>query len=630
MPTAAAWLVPGCGFPAGTTANASHRNFVPPRMQVLQRNVRALTPAEMQTLESVATSAENLETEYMDNRVFDLSLKAKAADDDRLADTYSFLAGVLRPRVEVMADIDSSANPFHVTPKSLTDEEIELLRDLTATVRDPELRARFADFLWLRTRDRQYGEIAVDAYLASALRLRDPENWLGAAGRYERAVSVAASLGKKNDRYMRSIATVEEYLAELNGTDPLFMSERLMSILLDQKQGDRSRYAALAGKCAVAAEQRGNFFLALHYWNLKVRWHVASQDADGERESRIAAAESVIKDGECRTTGEQASFTAAADFIHRGLAMLTKAAAPQQRIDEVAARLKEYQQKSLAELKRRTVTFDATEIVNAARAAVAGKSLPDALAAFAALPHLPNRAEVRREVLRRAKTFVFSHIFGEVKLNAQGAPIAGRGSVSGDETEETNNVLALMYQDVVHSFSVEGQTTIEPAWRQIQDEHDIREQDMSVIVHQSWFVPPSREPFFAKGLAAGLNGDLMVAIHLLVPQIEAAIRWHLQRRGVTTMKANREGYHEERDLNQLLALPETKTLLSEPVHFALTALLTSRFGYNLRNDLAHALIEPRDCYSTVSLFFFALVMMICVRTMPQQSKAEESSSEEET
>ena len=28
-------------------------------------------------------------------------------------------------------------------------------------------------------------------------------------------------------------------------------------------------------------------------------------------------------------------------------------------------------------------------------------------------------------------------------------------------------------------------------------------------------------------------------------------------------------------------------------------------------------IEPSDCYSTVSLFFWALVLMICVRTLPQ-------------
>lgn len=590
-------------------------------MQPTPRAVRKLSADEIAAVESAATGAKKPETRYIDQPVFALSLKAKGDGDDRLADTYRFLAGVLRPGVEALTTIDTATNQFWVTPASLTDEEVEVVREIVAAVKDVELRARLADFLWVRTRDRKFGEVAVDDYLASALRLRDPDHWPPCAERYARAVTVAASLGKKNARYTRSIETVELYLAELDGTDPLFLSERLMSILLEQKQGDRACYAALAEKCARAAEKRNNFYLALHYWDLKVRWHAAMNDAEGQQQARIAAAESVIKDGEHRTVGDQASFLAAADFFQRGLAMLSKAGAPQERIDQVAAQVKEYQAKGLKELKRHGASFDATEMVNAARAAVAGKPLADSVAAFVDLPHLPKRDDIRREVLRRAKTYVFTHLFGEVKLNAEGAPIAGRGSVTGEETEETDNVLALMYEDVVNSFAMQGQTTIEPAWRQIQDEHDIRERDMAVIVHQSWFVPPTREPFFAKGLAAGFNGDLISAIHLLVPQIEGAIRWHLQKRGVTTMRTNRDGYHEERDLNRLLAMPESQKLLGDRVHFALTALLTSRFGYNLRNNLAHALIEPNDCYTTVSLFFWALMMMICVRTMPTSPQA---------
>jgi hypothetical protein len=101
----------------------------------------------------------------------------------------------------------------------------------------------------------------------------------------------------------------------------------------------------------------------------------------------------------------------------------------------------------------------------------------------------------------------------------------------------------------------------------------------------------------------------------------------LKRRGVNTIRQNRDGYDEERDLNQLFALPETKKLPNESLHFALTSLLTSRFGYNLRNNLAHALVEPPDCYSTISLFFFAVVVMICFRTLSKNPPDESSGSE---
>jgi hypothetical protein len=586
-------------------------------MQTIERNIRRLTGAEVEKFESAATGVEKLQTRLMDSAVYGLSSKATTDGDEALAGTYRFIASILRPSVASMNKIDTITNQFWVTPASLTDEEVELLRELTASIKDPELRARLADFLWLRTRDWKYGEISVDDYLASAMRLRDPEKWPACAHRYERAAALAASLGKKNERFTRTIKVIEDYLADLDGEDPLFLSEHLMSTLLDHKEGDRRQYAALAGKCALAAEQRGNFYLALHYWNLKVRWHAALSDSEGERSARIAAAESVIKDGETRLIGETPSYVAAADFVQRGLAMLQKAGAPEERINELAARLKEYQAKSLDELKPLGSKFDATEMINEARAAVAGKSLPEAITAFVDLPHLPKRDATRREVLKRAKQFVFSHIFGEIQLNRDGAAVAGRGSVSGDETDETNNVLALMYQDVVQGFSIQAQTTVGPAWRQIQDEHYIHEQDMAVIVHQSWFVPPEREEVFAKGLTTGFNGDLVTAIHLLVPQIEPTIRWQLQQRRVNTMRLNRDGYHEERDLNQLLGMPEAKNFLGDRVHFALTAILTSRFGYYLRHKLAHGLMEPQECYSVICLFFWALILHICVRTLPK-------------
>jgi hypothetical protein len=159
----------------------------------------------------------------MDRPVFDLSLKAKGAGDERLADTFRLLAGVLRTSVELMGDIDSSTDQFFVTPSILTADERALLASLVERVSDPELRARFADYLWIANRDRKYGEVAVDDYLASALRLRDPEKWPGCVGRYERAAKLAASLGKKNERFTRTIRIIEDYLTELDGTDPCFL-----------------------------------------------------------------------------------------------------------------------------------------------------------------------------------------------------------------------------------------------------------------------------------------------------------------------------------------------------------------------------------------------------------------------
>jgi hypothetical protein len=556
----------------------------------------------------------------MAHRVFDLSRRVAAEGDKVLGETFRFISGVLTPSIEVIPKIETAANPFWVTPSTLTEIERDLLRQLVEAVADPEMRARFADFLWLAARDWRSGEIAVDAYLESARRLRDPEHWTGAAPRYERAASLAGSLGRKKPRYQAVISEIEAYLTELDATDPLFMSCRLMEILLAQKEGDRAKYAALAEKAAHAAEARGNFYVAQFYWDLAAKWQSAMQNTDGVRAARMGAAETLVNEAESKTEGANASFLAAASVLQGAIAILQKQGGTQDRVKELFLRLKEYETKGVTELKPIGGTVDLTDVAELARQDVAGQSLPDAIAAIAAMVRLPRREKVKADVLKAAKDYPLQHLFGESLLDADGAMIAGRGSVDPEDEGEDRSVLARMYEDVVRTFSFIALGQIDPARRQIVDEHDIRESDLSVIVQRSWFVPPGRDPLFSRGLLAGFEGDFAVALHLLTPQIEAALRWNLRRRGHVTTRLNRDGFQEEMDLNQLLSGDAARDLLGDDLRFALQALLTSRFGFNLRNKLAHGLLDVGAMYSTVAEFFWAVVLMICVRaTVPSEN-----------
>ena len=549
----------------------------------------------------------------MAHRVFDLSRRVADEGDKVLSETFRFISGVLTPRVETILKIETAANPFWVEPSTLTVTERDLLQQLVEALSDPEMRARFGDFLWLAARDWKSGEVAVDAYLESARRLRDPENWTGAAPRYERAASLAGSLGSKKPRYLAVIAEIEAYLTELDATDPLFMSCRLMEILLAQKEGDRAKYAALSEKAAHAAEGRGNFYVAQFHWDLAAKWQSALQNTDGVRAARIGAAETLVKEAESKTEGANASFLVAASVLQSAIAILQKQSGTQHRVKELFLRLKEYETKGVTELKPIGGTVDLTDVAELARQDVAGKALPDAIACLAAMVRLPRREKVKADVLKAAKDYPLQHLFGESLLDADGAMVAGRGSIDPEDEGEDRSVLARMYEDVVRTFSFTALGQIDPGRRQIVDEHDIRESDLSVIVQRSWFVPPGRDPLFSRGLLAGFEGDFVVALHLLTPQIEAALRWNLRRRGHVTTRLNRDGFQEEMDLNQLLAGDPAGDLLGDDLRFALQALLTSRFGFNLRNKLAHGLLDVGAMYSTVAEFFWAVVLMICVR-----------------
>jgi hypothetical protein len=67
----------------------------------------------------------------------------------------------------------------------------------------------------------------------------------------------------------------------------------------------------------------------------------------------------------------------------------------------------------------------------------------------------------------------------------------------------------------------------------------VSQRDWDPLVTDNPFIPPGRERIFAEGLHAGLMGNLLVAVHLLVPQFENSIREILTRAGAITSKLNK-------------------------------------------------------------------------------------------
>ncbi len=95
---------------------------------------------------------------------------------------------------------------------------------------------------------------------------------------------------------------------------------------------------------------------------------------------------------------------------------------------------------------------------------------------------------------------------------------------------------------------------------------------------------------FAAGLSAGWNRDFGVAVHILVPQLEATVRYHLKNAGVTTPHLDDDGLEEHISLPALLDKEAEKVFGADAV-YELKSVLVARFGSNLRHDVAHGLVD---------------------------------------
>ncbi|MGB9666498.1 MAG: DUF4209 domain-containing protein, partial [Candidatus Cryosericum sp.] len=108
------------------------------------------------------------------------------------------------------------------------------------------------------------------------------------------------------------------------------------------------------------------------------------------------------------------------------------------------------------------------------------------------------------------------------------------------------------------------------------------------------FVPAGREEIFARGMDAGMNGDFLVAVSLLTPQVENAVRIVLKKAGVVTSKIDMRNVEQERVLGALLDMDEAERVFGRDLMFDLRGLLVEKFGSNMRNELAHGLLDLDD------------------------------------
>lgn len=126
----------------------------------------------------------------------------------------------------------------------------------------------------------------------------------------------------------------------------------------------------------------------------------------------------------------------------------------------------------------------------------------------------------------------------------------------------------------------------------------------------------NRRPLLNEGLEAYNKGDFVKAIHVLVPQIEEALRTLLTLIGIPAYKnvSRHPGVTDAKGMNDILSDNRVQDVLTEDLWRYLTVLYIDRRGLNLRNDLAHGLIAV-DAFnqSTADRVFHSLLTLSLIR-----------------
>ena len=127
---------------------------------------------------------------------------------------------------------------------------------------------------------------------------------------------------------------------------------------------------------------------------------------------------------------------------------------------------------------------------------------------------------------------------------------------------------------------------------QLRAKSAITVETVLAVIDESPVYITERRPLIQEGIQAYLDGDNTKAIHVLIPQIEQALRELLILIGGMPLKPGRNGTMQLKNLNDILREQPIKQALSENLQTYLLTFLADQRGQNIRNVICHGLAQP--------------------------------------
>jgi hypothetical protein len=288
--------------------------------------------------------------------------------------------------------------------------------------------------------------------------------------------------------------------------------------------------------------------------------------------------------------------------------------------DQVAVQLREYARKGAAEMKPISVSIpvDREELAQFLDGMTAG-NLETAMVRLI-VHFIPNKKATQKQVLDLAKNAPLQSMVSQTLVDHEGRPVAGLAPVA-----------EALDAHVVHQISQNMKFSamflrmnIE---KLIADKH-LTAQAALDYVYRSPLFEEEQRPVITAGLQAFFEGQWLIAIHLLVPQIEKAVRNLVGGSGRPTLKKGRQdGSLMLKTLDELLREEIITTVLGDDTVCYLKTLLTDQRGWNVRNNVCHALIPASHFGPTLADRLFHTLLVLGTGTenaadQPPQSPAE--------
>ncbi|MFC1945582.1 DUF4209 domain-containing protein [Chloroflexota bacterium] len=288
--------------------------------------------------------------------------------------------------------------------------------------------------------------------------------------------------------------------------------------------------------------------------------------------------------------------------------------------EEISIKLREVGEKTRSELQTFSHTMEVPkEKMDKYIADIIEGEPGDVLLKIAA-HYIPKKGEVEEQLKDLASQAPIAFLIPLELQDNKGRPIAKVGSF--EEDIEGHTVKQMSQNMAIESIFL--RKVLESLVQKYPNFEDI----IVEYIFNSPVFEEDRKSIIRDGIKEYLNGNHVTAVHLLIPQIENALRVLLEISGGSVLKPARGGGFYYKLLDDLLREPLIVQVFREDIVFYFRSLLVDQRGWNLRHSVCHGHVGDSGFTSSMSdRIIHVLLCLALVRKKEQADIAEKNGSE---
>jgi len=481
-------------------------------------------------------------------------------------------------------------------PEDIVEGHLELLNQITNESLPEALMARMCDILWLRRRDPDRARRAISSYLVSAENGNHEDHWPRADDYLRRAIRIAKELGRSAQERTDVQKNIERLFenaiskpSERNGSLwPLALAEIMLDEFEDVNYEEIGRTCVHLGDNTPAVQTKDNYFNLAGYAFAKAQLPLEQSKAYSKCGGCWEDYANQLKNS------ENPNGLRIAHFLEKAIEAYRKGG-KKQKAEELIQELQKAHLLMESQMQTIEVRYDISKDVKRVLGLMDNKVGMDAVLAYISLIKPPDYNLMLKASEEEIAKFPVSHLMPTKIVTEEGNTAARTEGFLTQELEELSRTCCEQYE-LTRSISA---ALLEAAREKLLEDKEQRWiQAISQLIENTSIISSNRPDIMLRCLRAGFEGDWLVFIHLVIPQIENLIRTIVSEAGGKTTSM-RNGVMLEIGLNDLLfdddsTNPVIISVLGTDLTWDLRTLLVVQSGPNLRNRLCHGLASPEQ------------------------------------